>query len=729
MTQAAALQQKFSSDKTARGKDDPVVLIPSALQPNRVQEEAMMNHFKRRKGDLKTELGYLDYSAPGVLHESLTLARQGSQSGFNLPFLAKRALAHAIYHGEMDWRPVLYKGIWEHSNMHAPVVRRFTQQQAARTAAYFFGTQPYFACDAVGQEDEALTKLLSPWARHEAGEAQVDSVLSQAIEKAFIGGESVVKPIYESQTQFYREYLDIAIDKTTGKPVITQGGDYLLPTDTFIAAQHPITGQEIMVLKRDGVTPQPAGEYAFKRQLVDRKLVQFAGARLINVDSHAYLGPLNAASTQKMDVQLHLYSEQLISLVSRLAAADLGPGVSPEEARRRVGRLVNDFQGNQRGDAPENRPRVDLGEADGLLGNDLQEPAITIAECWGWYDVFQDGSPAYVCVLMSDEDNQPLYYDYAANMAKFNKGFAPFFPIRVNPEPNRWHGRGQVELFYKLQHNIDLLLNRWNFSQTSSGRLDVINRNAIQELPATGKIELNSGQIYSLKEPLTKEQVVWSHVFSNVTSADVQPLMDLFLQLATNMSGVANANDSRMAGLDTGELATGVKNIQQAGEELSGMWIQHIRPAIEDVMRCFLKLSAETLQSPRAFRYFEGETAILGEMTPEMVRDLELNVKLDLTRYKAQQTAEQSAAAWTVIKEFYTALPPEAQAASIGFVRKWLRDAYQIDNADELIAIAMPPPPLGTVPPDAASAAGPALPPPALTPDDTSTGQPPAIAA
>jgi hypothetical protein len=199
--------------------------------------------------------------------------------------------------------------------------------------------------------------------------------------------------------------------------------------------------------------------------------------------------------------------------------------------------------------------------------------------------------------------------------------------------------------------------------------------------------------MYSLREPLPKEQVVWSHVFSNVTSADIQPIFQTLLQMATNMSGVTTVNDASMAGLDMGKLATGVCNIEQSGQELNGAWINQIRPAVEELMRAFLKLSGETLQSDRAFTYFEGEVPVEAVMTPDLVKDLELNITLDLTRYKAQQTAEQSMAAWTVIKEFYTALPPEAQASTIEFVRKWLKDAYQVANADELISMNLQPMP------------------------------------
>lgn len=706
LTQAAALSQRFRNPPRTRGPDEPTVLIESALSASMrreaaagrapsalVMEQNLVAHFERQKQKLKDELGYADYTQPGALTQAMHIAKQQSGLGIHLPFMAKRSLAHMIYQGEMDWRAALYGGIWEHSNIHMPMVRRFVQQQAARTNAYFFGTQPWFSADPVGKQDVKLAGLLGPWAKFEATEAQCDSVLARCLDNVFIQGEQVVQPVFESSTQFYREFLEVAFFND-GTPVITQGGDYVYKSDTWVAAAHPITGEEIMVLSRDGITPKPAQPYVFKRELVDRKLEQFAGARLLPVNYHQFLCPLNAPSTKKANAQFKLYSEQLISVISRLAAADMGPGLSPEEARERVTRLIHEFSQNSADTAPENRPRLENMEAHGLLGADTQEPTITIADGWGHHDVFQDGSCPYVFIMMDDTTNRPIYYEYAAVVAKWNKGFAPFIPITINQPPDRWHGRGQVELFYKLQHHIDLFLNRWNFSQMSAGRLDVINRNAIVELPAQGDIKLNTGQMYSLREPLPKEQVVWSHVFSNVTSQDIQPIFQTLLQMATNMSGVTTVNDASMAGLDMGKLATGVRNIEQSGQELNGAWINQIRPAVEELMRAFLKLSAETLQTDRAFTYFEGEVPVEATISPDMVKDLELNITLDLTRYKAQQTAEQSMAAWTVIKEFYTALPPEAQASTIEFVRKWLKDAYQVANADELISMNLPPPPV-----------------------------------
>jgi hypothetical protein len=679
-------------------------------------EEAMVRHFQHRKETLKNELGYLNYTAPGWVEAARNVAQQHSGQGYGLPFMAQRHLAQLIYNGEMDWRAPLFGGIWTKSNIHLPITRRFVQQQAARAVANLVGTAPFFTATAVPKKNPAarqqaqdLASLLDKWSQFEATNANLQGTLSEAISNAFVNGEQVCKTIFEEQVQYYQAIETVAINAQG--PIVTQDGGYIYQQDTWMEVENPITGIASMVLARDGRTPKPEGQLAFKKMRVPKKLVQFSGAQVLNVPFTSFLAPLPAASLNKADCCFHLRSDQLVSLVSRYASLDMGTGVSPQQMQERISRLIYDFGSSARSTEadfrPDQAPRADLSESLSMLGTDTQEPTITIAEGFGWFDALQNGSPAYITLIMDDASDRVLYYDWAANPLDWNKGFAPFDVIRINPVEGRWHGRGQVALFDKIQTTIDLNFNRWNLSQMKSGRIDVVKRAAFEELMHDPTLPINGGTTLTLRDGFTREDALFAYYLQETKGSDLNALIEVLMQIATNLSGTANGNDANAAGLDTSQTATGINNIAQSGDELSSTWTRQCKPSVESIVKAFLRLTSETLRSPRAFSYFAGDEQVLAEVSPEQVTNLDLMVNLTMTQAKARTIHENKTAAYGIIKSYYMELPPQVQNAIGPFVRQWLKDAFQVEDADEIIQ-AMAPPPLPEGAPPAPGEAPPA---------------------
>lgn len=711
-SQVAALAQRVPLPR-ARGAGDLTVLLESPLseamreragaigcQPREL-EQALMTHLEARKKTLKNDLGYMNYTQPGWVEQARAIAHQHGGMGYGLPFMAKRHIAHLIYEGEMEWRQYLYGGIWATSNMHLPLTRRWVQQEAARAQGNLLGVEPFFESSAVTKRDptmqeqvEAIANIVDPWSQFEAKEAKVKDVLNQAIMHAFIQGEQVVKPVFESRVQFYQDIEEVACEPGSGrkpKPIIAQDGGYIYPNDKFIEAVNPITGQAGMVLARDGRTPQPA-KLVFQRMRVHKKLEQFAGARLIEVPFTAFLCPLACDGVDRSDTHFHLYTESVVNLVAKWAQIDTGTGVSPEVIKDRIGRLVHEFQGKSDPDnwRPDQGARADLAENIYMLGMDRAEPSMTVAEGMTWFDVLQDANPSALFVLMDDQTGLPLYYDWAPNALRWNKGLSPHQVLRINPVQGRWHGRGQVEQFYKTQENIDLMLNRYNVSQTRAGRIDIVKRNAIYELenqPTT--LPVNGGQVLTIKDQYDPREAIYSHYLQETKGSDLNSILQLFMQVGTNASGVASANDAQAAGLDQQDTATGTNNIAANGEELTSVWTRQLQPTVEGALMAFLKMSTETLQTPRAFTYFEGDTQIAAELTPEQVANLELLVGLTMTKFKARQVNEEKQGAYNIVKDYYMGLPPEVQTAMAGFTRQWLKEAFHVDDADEIIVPMM----------------------------------------
>ena len=648
-----------------------------------------MNHFTKRLTDVKGQLGYMNYTVPNWVQQSRAMVNSATSTE-GLPFLARRHLAHLIFQGEFDWRVPMYGGVWAHSNIHLPIARRIVEQQSARINNYFYGTQPFFNCSPVGTADNDFATMLNRWARSEAQRNHISDVLREANQLAFIQGEQIIKPVWQQEVQFYEAYLTVGFDPRTGEPFTAQDGDYIYEKDTWIEGiVDPLLGIVGLVLARDGQTPKPPVDLVMKRELLPRKVTQFEGARLINIDFQSFLTPLTAPDLHHADVQFHLYSETLVNLVARFASIDTGTGVSPKDMLERIGRFVHEFHGGAGDDwRPDQRPRPELAENTGMLGADQSEPTITIAETHGFYDALHNGNPARVVVLFDDASGKPIFYDYEGTISQWNKGLPPFIANRINPVPGRWHGRGNVELIYKVEHTMDLLVNRWNFAQMKAGRVDVVNRNAFWELANDPTIPINGGTTLSIKDGIDPKTALFSYYFNEIKGADIQQLLQLLMQVVTNGSGVANANDASAAGLNTSDLATGVHNIEASGNELCSAWIAQLSPAHQDAIVAFIKLTASTLNTPRAYTYFEGETRKLGEVLPEHVANLELDVDMELAGYKAQQSVrdnEQYSRAYEALQSYYTTLIPQVQERLAVFMRGWLKKAFGMNDADTIV--------------------------------------------
>lgn len=706
-TQAAALQRKLPPAKPkAAGKLK--VLIPSALsrQITPDQEDQFLQHALSRRRTLEDELGRYDFTQVNWINQAAMFIRHNRA----MPFFAKRHLAHLVYHMEMDWRGDMLGGIWKESNIHLPLTRRTVQQQIARAAAYFFGTSPWFSASPKPTSDTwnaDFADKCDRWAKHEADQSNLDGTLTETIKLAFIQGEQVTKTIHDRHVSYYRKEAMIACDPK-GNPFVAKDGDYIFENDRFIpyvppaaddgavVAQPAMFQPGTMVLQRDNMTPRPDFDLHFEKRLIDRKIVHFDGARTINIRYMDFLCPLTAPDIQRAGDEYHLYSEQVISLVNRLMQNEWANQVlSPKEQLAAISELTSQFIGGTGDDkqASAEQPRPEQREAEQMMGRDRNEPEISIAESYHHYDIDHDGVLESLVLIQDKDGRVPIYYDYVANVT--HDGTRPFTVHRVNAVEGRWHGQGQCETLNPLQIAADLQLNRWNFAQTSAARVDFFAPQLTIEGEKDPRLKVNWGRSYRKKDPKTPAGEILESVYlREIKGQDLQQLMELMIQMMTNMSGIANANDSRMAGLDTAELATGVNNIEQSGQELFGLWIKELSPSIKDALSRHIGVTLSVMDAPRIFRFFdydEGSQKMvqrLGHFDPADARDLSLDFILELTRYRGQTENAQGEAGWKVATEYY-AQPAPVQQRLADLARQRLR-ANQVRNPDRIIVPVTP---------------------------------------
>lgn len=710
--QADAAMAEIGIDPTVETPpDDPEVTFTGALVLTRAQESEMMQWVIGRVRELEDGLGReratQDYAAYG---QSASLSDLDS-------FFGRRRLFDLMYHKRVEWRKTAYGegSIFWQTNLHLPVTRRIVQQQIARATNYFFSTDPWFAATAQGAADEMPADRINRYAQWKFRQAKVKTTFERALEKAFIRGEAVVKTTNVRDSYFYEDLLNVAIGPD-GQPIMAEDGDFITDADTWTVATQPdpATGEElpltneagepVMVLSRDRKTPMPAEELTYETQRVKREKVNYAGPEASVVFYLDFLAPEDAESLDKADCIAHFYDMPAVALTQAYRDRDGDDPIDPE--KNWILNLIRESAAlNGESDSLVNGLRPEDGERRDNRAYDAQsrEGKVPVAEVYFRRDVDGDGNPEEIALFYNRLTGKPIYYDHLPRVSPTGK--RPFHVVRVNPVDGRWYGGSQVDLFWDLQGFIDLTMNRWNFSQMSAARIDCVNPAAVYEGDANPHFKVNSGQSYRLKPGKTIDDFWQSKYLTDIKGQDLQAQLEYFQQIATTMSGVTNANDAAMAGLDTTKLATGVRNIEKGGQELFAPLLGHLEEGLNAASEAMLYLLASGMDEAEVFTFFEGDVPGIDEIRPADLAGLKFVVEMELTRYKNEQELQQGLAALDVIDRFYGESPEKQQIIAPTY--RNLLKLFGVKHTDTLIqpGLYLPPGGAGMIDPNQANQA------------------------
>jgi hypothetical protein len=300
-----------------------------------------------------------------------------------------------------------------------------------------------------------------------------------------------------------------------------------------------------------------------------------------------------------------------------------------------------------------------------------------------WFDATQSGNRDNIYMLLDMDTKQPLLYDHVANV--YDGGKRPFTPIVWWPIEGRWNGIGAVEVFWKIQEFVDISAARWELSLSQSGGVTFFSPELTQEGMNNRNLVLNYGAFYRKRDPMMPaSQIVERVQLADFKGGDLYQIIQFFLQLATNMSGVSNANDAAAAGLNTGELATGVRNIKESGDEMFAPILVNLEKGVREVTEDVQACSIEYLD-PEEARAVVGERglAVLQKLKSADSRSYRWAVTLEVSSNKGERDVAQTAAATQVALEYFQ-LMPELQVRLYKLYRQRLK-AHGVRNVDEII--------------------------------------------
>ena len=671
----------------------PQVPFQTPLKLTREQEDRMIEHAFNRERGISNELGR-DQTLQPTWWANLAPSpnMQSAAQGFlqASTFLGKRSRFEASFMNDVSWRPwtMGVDNIFMQSNIVVPLSRRITRQMIARAKKNFFGSEPWLSVDptpGTGDQLEAdQAERIERYCRFKAREANTKGNLGRGISQALILGEVAMKTAYVVRDQIFDTEAQVLVD-VEGKPVLGQDGNVITQDDTWQRNEDGGTDQEY--LARDNITPKPEAP-VFTKQPLNRRQVLFEGAKSEPIFYKDFLCPLTAPNVQEADCICHIYDKQVMEFVDLIVKRGMVDNTESgrKGAAAKMIALVQALDSNTTGPkAAVNmaiRPNENFTPLPSTAG-ESSGPVAEFIEFYMWYDANGDGVAENIMLICDRNSRKPIFYDHVANVT--TDGLRPVEIVRVNGIEGRWYGLGIMELFESYQTITDLMVNRWNFENSRSGKVILWSPKNTLEGDRDGNLKMGFGQTYTKKPGMKAEDIVEVVRMEDMKFDQFQTLVQFFMQLAMNESGVTNANDNQAAGLQSAKLATGIMQIEQSGDELFAPIIEDLAEPLGNIVTREVDVTLANLDAEEAFDYLEGNTAGIDHISGEDVRGLKFRCQIELTTHKNQQILQLSAQAIALVKDYYLNTPPQVQTYVCPLFRQQLRILAPNCNPDDII--------------------------------------------
>lgn len=681
----------------------PLVPFQTQLRLTREQENKMIEYAFDRLADMSNEAGRDQTLQPtwwanlAPVPSPAALAQGFLQAS---TFLGKRSRFDAQFYNDVTWRPwtMGIENIFMSSNISVPIVRRVARQMIARAINAFFGGNPWFSVDptpgTADDQDEERDERIERFARFKLAESNSRDDKEEAIARALVLGECAVKTTYVVRDQIF-DCEAVVLHDVKGTPIRDAKGDTITQDDggSDDDWQDAQDGAGTQVLKKDGVTPRPDAPI-WKSSVLNRRQVLFEGARSEVIYFKDFLCPLTAKNVQEADCICHLYDKLVMEFVDLVVKRGMVDDTTEERrgVAQRMMALVQKLR--------DNTPSPKAAETLAIRPNenytpvpanaDASGPVSEFAEFYMWFDANNDGIAENIMLICDRQSRAPIYYDHVANVT--TDGLRPIEIVRINPIQGRWYGQGIMELFESYQTIVDLLVNRWNFSQSRSGRVDFWTPTYTLEGDRNPSLKMNWGGTYTLKPGMKAEDVLKTIYLNDIKFEQIQKMIQFFIQLLMNESGVSNANDDQAAGMQSSKLATGIVEVAKSGDELFQPIVSDLESPLTRLLSREIDVTLANMNPEEVFTYLDGDTMGIDKITPDDVRGLKMKCTISLTTHKNQQNVQQSAAAAALVEKFYM-LDPEIQVRVCAFYRDQIRALSPKSDADRVIQPMPPKPP------------------------------------
>jgi len=700
----------FPSILSDQMKDDEVAIMVNYAINNLDSAERAMGRTVTGQGENGTAWWSMEDARFRDLNGDLNPARS---------FLGKRELYDLTYHNRVEWRAFVLGNLFAESNRTLPIARRGTRQMAARAIRNYFSVDPWVKATGTNKPDgqismdESIAIAGEKFFLFKAQEAGLKEVFQRAVERAFVVGECVLKTRSTTKFNYYRTSMSILVDEN-GKVVLGADGDYIVEgKDSFSRPEiqpeqaEPTEGgaetggdpgevAEVdpnapLFLDRDGKTQIPPNSMFEWRENLLRKHTTYSGPQTEIVNTRDFICMPTEKDVHDAPFIAHLLTISPFDIVNTFGQEILDDAKTPAEriaTTTQFIKLLSDMDSDGTSAKTGNDlARPELSESSAMLNySDFGPSRSEIAECYMEYDADGDGTPEQIFLVIDRRRRKLVYCNYLQNVTA--DGERPFNVLSVNRVHNRWFGVGMLEQMEHLQQSIDLWLNRASFSSSSSGCTPFFNQDNVYEgdqfAGTNMHLPFNTGQVFHLKPGKKAEETLTYITVPEVKMKEFLQFMDLNMQMAANEAAILGTNDMQAAGLDSSQLATGIRDNTAKGDELFGLVTAHLDGDIERTVQRWAGILFTHMNDEEEFSYGEGDTRLLDVIKKTDIRRIKYHFALTLTGGKNEQ----------IVQAMQVALPQTLgwsqqssamMAASLPLIDAQLR-ALQIPNSKAVLA-------------------------------------------
>lgn len=667
-----AFLARYPAEELPDKPGQPRVIFPTAAVLTREQEDNMIADAEQRLQDIISDTGW---EAVGAKNWSmlLTPADAADLSSPAFSFFGKRELALLMAEEKMEWRANFYGGLFAKSNHSLPMAAKLCRQMSSKAKNYFTGTEPWFSLIGLIGVDPGTAENLNRVAQWQFRLAKTVKALNHAFDQAFIKGEDIWKVTWANRTRYFRQFASVYAT-AQGTPITLPDGDFIYTDDVW--TEDAANGIWLLVrptmVQPFALTAQEYASMTVVQQPVFRERTVYSGLAVDNVYYKDVLVDPTAVSLEEARTVFHLYDTPATAIASKYLAHIARTGDSQDFPS--VLRMLRTIHASGETHSGLSRPRGELAESSndwlGTTASFASIPTANVRMAEGYLvgDYDGDGYEETMVLLMDRTTKLPIAYDYLDNVREDGK--LPFGVTRINPPGNRWHGVGMIERFWPLQMGIDLMYNRINDASSREGSIIIVNRNAFPETEGDELLSLNGGETLSASptEDIDKAiKVVYLN--EHVRIETLVKLQEMLQQMIVSMAGVTGLQDAQMAGLPTVELATGIHKLDQEGQEVFAPLLTDLSEGAEELVHKAVVSILGNLADGVAMKFFEGEEWRYQVYKALLPAELDFDVEIRLTKYRAQQELAQNQASIEWLKDYAAQVQPIRNAAKPWYQR------------------------------------------------------------
>lgn len=453
-----------------------------------------------------------------------------------------------------------------------------------------------------------------------------------------------------------------------GKPVRDADGQ-LVTTDEQAATLGNLTGkaewrdafEKRQTVIREGVESMPIhfNDIAFREDAIELDL------RYTNVYVSLEMSVLEAKKRFKLS------NEDAMRLAR---AAEVGK-VTDEEKQR-----------EQTVDAT-----VDTSTLETPLGEDehqrMLNSRIRLIEGYVRADVFGTGVESRICIVFPPHtDDWIIHADYLANISPKAE-----LPIKVHVWehiPHRLYGRGFFSKYAYIQTGSDDLWNQVNYrNRMHSNPVIGYHPENLESDEDDPDLVLRPNVALRLKPNKRLEEVLEVFTLPDMDNRSME-LFQIGMQMAQLRSGITSASQGDLSAVPENNTATGIRSLMSRAAVLLKKPIRNLRRSLGRDFSYAVKLFYSNFDRNEAFVWGEGENIELLQMTPDMIKDLDIDVRMLLTQEQNQTKLEGSQVAMGLGNSY--AVLPEIEKFHQRDLYVQAVKALEFDHAEDIIRTAAP---------------------------------------